>query len=87
MRSNETCSERTGFSLFACGKMTPMPDTTEPREQATTFLLAEHARLCELYLSTRETAERRVTLFLTLPPTNLETPARPVCQGAVFFSA
>jgi hypothetical protein len=36
---------------------------------ATTFLLAEHARLCELYLSTRETAERRATLFLTLTTT------------------
>ncbi len=32
-------------------------------------MLAEHARLCELYLSTRETAERRVTLFLTLTTT------------------
>jgi hypothetical protein len=39
------------------------------QDQATTFLLAEHARLCELYLSTRETAERRVTLFLTLTTT------------------
>ncbi len=38
----------------------------DAHDQATTFLLAEHARLCELYLSTRETAERRVTLFLTL---------------------
>jgi len=32
-------------------------------------LIAEHSRLCELYLSTRETAERRVTLFLTLTTT------------------
>lgn len=38
-------------------------------DQATSFLLAEHGRLCELYLSTRETAERRVTLFLTLTTT------------------
>lgn len=43
----------------------PMSTPTSPPEGAT-FLLAEHARLCELYLSTRETAERRVTLFLTL---------------------
>lgn len=46
-----------------------MPDQSpapSAPDQATTFLLAEHARLCELYLSTRETAERRVTLFLTL---------------------
>jgi hypothetical protein len=45
----------------------------EPRvlteDPATTFLLAEHARLAELYLVTRETAERRVTLFLTLTTT------------------
>lgn len=46
-----------------------MSDTTESHDQATTFLLAEHARLCELYLSTRETADRRVTLFLTLTTT------------------
>ncbi len=38
---------------------------------ATTFLLAEHARLCQLYLSTRETAERRATLFITLTTTIL----------------
>jgi hypothetical protein len=43
--------------------------TIESPDQATTFLLAEHSRLCELYLSTRETAERRVTLFLTLTTT------------------
>lgn len=36
---------------------------------ATTFLLAEHTRLSALYLSTRETAERRVTLYLTLTTT------------------
>lgn len=42
---------------------------SEGTDQATTFLLAEHARVCELYLSTRETAERRVTLFLTLTTT------------------
>jgi hypothetical protein len=45
----------------------------EPRvfaeDPATTFVLAEHARLAELYLETRETAERRVTLFLTLTTT------------------
>lgn len=49
-----------------------MPDTPyshEPTDRAATFLLAEHTRLCELYLSTRETAERRVTLFLTLATT------------------
>jgi hypothetical protein len=49
-----------------------MPDLPASRtddDQATTFLLAEHSRLCELYLSTRETAERRVTLFLTLTTT------------------
>lgn len=46
-----------------------MSNPDEPRDQATPFLLAEHARLCELYLSTRETAERRVTLFLTLTTT------------------
>lgn len=46
-----------------------MSNLDEPRDQASTFLLAEHARLCELYLSTRETAERRVTLFLTLTTT------------------
>lgn len=45
---------------------TPIP---EAPDQATTLLLAEHTRLCELYLSTRETAERRVTLFLTLTTT------------------
>src|SRR5688500_15584667 len=43
--------------------------TPEAADQATTFLLAEHGRLCQLYLSTRETAERRVTLFLTLTTT------------------
>lgn len=43
-----------------------MMNPTQGQESATTFLLAEHARLSELYLSTRETAERRVTLFLTL---------------------
>ncbi len=48
----------------------PKPDLApEPPDVATTFLLAEHSRLCELYLSTRETAERRVTLFLTLTTT------------------
>ena len=41
-------------------------DSTDHSSQATTFLLAEHERLSELYLSTRETAERRVTLYLTL---------------------
>lgn len=46
-----------------------MSTSSESHDQATTFLLAEHARLCELYLSTRETAERRVTLFLTLTTT------------------
>ncbi|MBI4672456.1 MAG: hypothetical protein HY741_12430 [Chloroflexi bacterium] len=44
-------------------------ETRDTPNQATTFLLAEHARLCELYLSTRETAERRVTLYLTLTTT------------------
>lgn len=47
--------------------------TVLPRDQAespaTTFLLAEHARLCQLYLETRETADRRSTLFLTLTTT------------------
>ncbi len=43
--------------------------TGTEQDQATTFLLAEHARICELYLSTRETAERRVNLFLTLTTT------------------
>lgn len=42
------------------------PNSPDANEPAATFLLAEHSRLCELYLSTRETAERRVTLFLTL---------------------
>ncbi len=46
---------------------------SEPRviaeDPTTTFLLAEHARLAELYLETRETAERRTTLFLTLTTT------------------
>lgn len=37
--------------------------------QPATFLLAEHTRLSELYLATRETAERRVTLYLTLTTT------------------
>ncbi len=41
------------------------------QELATTFLLAEHTRLCQLYLSTRETAERRATLFITLTTTIL----------------
>lgn len=50
-------------------QMPPTPTTPEAQDQATTFLLAEHTRLCELYLSTRETAERRVTLFLTLTTT------------------
>ncbi len=43
----------------------------ESKELATTFLLAEHTRLCELYLSTRDTAERRATLFITLTTTIL----------------
>lgn len=38
-------------------------------DPATTFLLAEHTRLSELYLETRESADRRVTLFLTLTTT------------------
>ncbi len=38
-------------------------------DPATSFLLAEHERLAELYLSTREIAERRATLFLTLTTT------------------
>ncbi len=38
-------------------------------DPATSLLLAEHQRLSELYLSTRETAERRATLFLTLTTT------------------
>lgn len=51
-------------------KYAPMSTTApDAQGQATTFLLAEHSRLCELYLSTRETAERRVTLFLTLTTT------------------
>ena len=44
-------------------------DSAQTNNSATTFLLAEHGRLCELYLSTRETAERRVTLYLTLTTT------------------
>lgn len=42
-----------------------------PEDPATSFLLAEHQRISELYLSTRETAERRTTLFLTLTTTIL----------------
>lgn len=49
--------------------MSAPPSAPLAHDQATTFLLAEHSRLCELYLSTRETAERRVTLFLTLATT------------------
>lgn len=46
------------------------PQTPPPAEPSTTdFLLAEHARLVQLYLSTRETADRRVNLFLTLTTT------------------
>ena len=48
-------------------------NVAEPRilteDPPTIFLLAEHARLAQLYLETRETAERRVTLFLTLTTT------------------
>ncbi len=40
-----------------------------PENEATTFILAEHSRLCQLYLETRETADRRSTLFLTLTTT------------------
>lgn len=48
----------------------PAPNTGDVApDVATTFLLAEHTRLCGLYVSTRETAERRVTLFLTLTTT------------------
>ncbi len=47
---------------------TLVPRNPEENE-ATTFLLAEHARLCQLYLETRETADRRSTLFLTLTTT------------------
>lgn len=39
------------------------------QDPTTSFLLAEHTRLSELYLETRETADRRVTLFLTLTTT------------------
>ena len=52
--------------LFAMS--TPLR-SQDASDEATQFVLAEHARLCELYLSTRETAERRVTLFLTLTTT------------------
>lgn len=46
------------------------PDGAENLDTSTTnFLLAEHTRLCQLYLSTRETADRRVNLFLTLTTT------------------
>jgi arginine exporter protein ArgO len=38
-------------------------------DPATSFLLAEHARLSELYLSTREIAERRASLYFTLTTT------------------
>lgn len=37
-----------------------------PSDPSTEFLLAEHARLVQLFLNTREMAERRVTLYLTL---------------------
>lgn len=65
----ENLRETLGFGGRYRGKILGMSNSDEKRDQATTFLLAEHARLCELYLSTRETAERRVTLFLTLTTT------------------
>ncbi len=49
--------------------MTLLEQSIEAHDLATTFLLAEHARLSELYLETRETAEHRATLFLTLTTT------------------
>jgi len=47
-------------------KSTEASVTEDP---TTSFLLAEHTRLSELYLETRETADRRVTLYLTLTTT------------------
>ncbi|HEY6042131.1 MAG TPA: hypothetical protein VIX58_08380 [Anaerolineae bacterium] len=47
--------------------MTLTQSTRLTNEDASTaFLLAEHERLVQLFLDTRESAERRVTLYLTL---------------------
>ncbi|MGB8644107.1 MAG: hypothetical protein WCF84_02640 [Anaerolineae bacterium] len=57
-------------SALAAQKAGNAASGREPQENhATTFLLAEHTRLCALYLETRETADRRTTLFLTLTTT------------------
>jgi hypothetical protein len=45
--------------------MTPSIRPTN-EDTSTAFLLAEHERIVRLFLETRESAERRVTLYLTL---------------------
>ncbi|MGE5140758.1 MAG: hypothetical protein ACM3JD_14915, partial [Rudaea sp.] len=45
------------------------PFPVREEDSSTSFLLAEHARLSGLYLETRETADRRTNLFLTLTTT------------------
>ena len=49
--------------------MAPEQRRAADGDVATTFLLAEHERLRALFLSTCESADRRVTLFLTLTTT------------------